>query len=404
MENMNWILLDTYEFADDNCEHFYRFLREKHPEINICYLLNSSSKDYQRLKKDKFNLISKYTQEFYNVLNKSNVVISSQLLSQVCKGYDFSSKKVVFIPHGITLGDSSRYFNKGDFDLCTSCIENEYKSYISGEYNYKANKSVFKLTGMPRHDILIKKMKNYKKKKEKVISFVFTYRSKKEDTARYYSALNKLFNCDYFKEINKKYNIKFQVKFHPWITRKGYEGKFNLPSFIKNCRDISYQEFLLNTDILISDYSSACQEFAVIGRNILYYQFDRDEFLSKKSTHSYDLGWFDWDKDSLGKICLTQTELCNSIDDIIKNNFEVDKIYKERMKSFFKYNDTKSCERVYDAILETIKKPKSEPNPNYKKPKEERISDIQQLRKDIREGRVFKVYLGNGQFGWKKVR
>ena len=401
-----WVLVDTYFAADDNCEHFYKWLRKEHPEIHLTYLLDRSSKDYNRLKKEGFHLVQKHTNEFYEECINAQTLISSQLWKQICEEYKpKESQKIIFIPHGITLGDSSRYFNKGDFDLCTSCIENEYNSYISGEYNYKANKNVFKLTGMPRHDTLIKKLNTHNKCDERIISFVFTYRANNENPKEYYYTLNKLFNCKYLKEIHTKYGIKFRVKFHPWITKKGYESKFSLPSYIENCRNMSYQEFLLDTDILISDYSSACQEFAVIGRNILYYQFDRNTFLSKTSTHSYDLGWFDWDKDSLGKICLTEEELCKSIDKIISNNFEVEQLYKDRMKNFFKFSDTENCKRVFETIVENQDIPRWENNSNYKpigvKSKYDRII---QLRKDIADGKIVKVHVSDGKFVWKRIK
>lgn len=402
---MKWILTDSYNFADDNAEHFYRFLRDKHPEIEIYYLLNKKSPDYKRLENDGFRLITKGTDKCLKVYNKADLLISSHPWGNICKEYNFNkSKRVVFIPHGITLGDSHRYFNKYNFDLCTACVEGEYNSYVSGEYNYKAHEGVFKLTGMPRHDNLIKKIKKYKKGDERVISFVFTYRSKKEDWEKYNSTLNKLFNSKRLKELHEKHGIRFLVKFHPFIVREGLVWSFNLPDYIENCKEMSYQELLLKTDILISDYSSACQEFAVIGRNILYYQFDRDEFLSKKSIHSYDIGWFDWDNDSLGKICTTEKELIDSIDEIISNNFKVDEKYKERMDSFFKFKDTNNCERVYEAIIEMTKRERLKNSPNYKPENTGSIEKINRLRKDIREGRVFTMYDGNGKFVWTRVR
>lgn len=33
-----------------------------------------------------------------------------------------------------------------------------------------------------------------------------------------------------------------------------------------------------------------------------------------------------------------------------------------------------------------------------------RLSKIMQLRKDIKEGKIFTIYDGNGKFVWKKIR
>lgn len=35
---------------------------------------------------------------------------------------------------------------------------------------------------------------------------------------------------------------------------------------------------------------------------------------------------------------------------------------------------------------------------------DKRLSKIMQLRKDIKEGKIFSIYDGNGKFVWKKIR
>lgn len=49
-----WVFIDNEIRADDNAEHFYRYISQKHPDINIYFLLSKKSVDWERLKKSWF--------------------------------------------------------------------------------------------------------------------------------------------------------------------------------------------------------------------------------------------------------------------------------------------------------------------------------------------------------------
>ena len=54
---MKFVLFDRVRKAGDNAEYFYRYLKQSHPELELRYILDSTSSDWQRLTKDKFNLV-----------------------------------------------------------------------------------------------------------------------------------------------------------------------------------------------------------------------------------------------------------------------------------------------------------------------------------------------------------
>ena len=47
-----WLVSDSVGMADDNGEHFYRYLREFHPKQKAYYVLDRQSPDWTRLKKE----------------------------------------------------------------------------------------------------------------------------------------------------------------------------------------------------------------------------------------------------------------------------------------------------------------------------------------------------------------
>ena len=51
-----------------------------------------------------------------------------------------------------------------------------------------------------------------------------------------------------------------------------------------------------------------------------------------------------------GDVITEENELINKINEYILNNCVMEKKYKENVDKFFKYNDNKNCERVYEWI------------------------------------------------------
>ena len=155
-----WLIMDRDNQADDNGEHFYRFMAEHHPEQDILFALESTSPDWERLEREGFNLVDFGTSEFEEALRSCTKIISSHanhyLLSYFGDDY-IRSKKFVFLQHGIVSNDLSRWLNTFDPDLMLTTTPDERASIVSADSPYVYTEKQVKLTGLPRHDTLIKK-------------------------------------------------------------------------------------------------------------------------------------------------------------------------------------------------------------------------------------------------------
>jgi CDP-glycerol glycerophosphotransferase (TagB/SpsB family) len=105
--------------------------------------------------------------------------------------------------------------------------------------------------------------------------------------------------------------------------------------------NINISKYLLNSSILITDYSSVLFDFWYMKKPAIYYHF-HDYHYKDFLNYETELFWYtehklDW--------------LIFSLNTIIKNNWAIEKKYSERINNFFYKIDGKNCERNYNKII-----------------------------------------------------
>ncbi len=140
---------------NDNAEHLYRYIMQNHPEQKIVFALRKASLDWERLEKEGFNLVEFGSFEFERITKKASKMISSHADEYLMK-YITVGSQFIFIQHGIILNDLSKWLNSKKIDLFITSTKAEYDS-IANDYNrYKFGKKEVVLTGLARHDALLK--------------------------------------------------------------------------------------------------------------------------------------------------------------------------------------------------------------------------------------------------------
>ena len=110
----SWLLMDRETKADDNAEHFYRYMMRHHPEQTCYFVLNKTAPDWDRLKQEGFKLVEFGGSEYEHHLRKAEKIISSHLEKHINNYFGDlyeHSKKFVFLQHGVTQNDLSAWFN-----------------------------------------------------------------------------------------------------------------------------------------------------------------------------------------------------------------------------------------------------------------------------------------------------
>ncbi|NRD71123.1 CDP-glycerol glycerophosphotransferase family protein [Psychrobacter okhotskensis] len=364
----SWLLMDRVTQADDNAEHLYRYLMDNYPEQRCYFALSRSSTDWMRLQNEGFNLVEFATEEFERQLRKASKIISSHLDKPINNyfgdQYDYS-KKFVFLQHGVIKDDLSSWFNtKKNLSCIITTTRPEYHSLIDENSYYNFTKKEVALTGLPRHDALLKNNQSESKQllvmptwRDSVVGNIVAGgkdRTINDDFMQtsYAQHWYELLHSEPFKKLVKEYG--YEVVFAPHINIAPYIEMLAIPSYIQvwqaNKATTSMQQLFQQSKLMITDYSSVAFEMGLLGKTTFYYQFDKDEVFS--GGHTYQQGYFDYEVDGFGPVVIDQESLIATLEDVLQNEGEPLAPYETRIQETFAFRDTNNCQRVHEAILD----------------------------------------------------
>lgn len=365
--NMNnaWIIMDRDVQADDNAEHFYRYVMNNHPEQPIYFALRKTSHDWARLEAEGFNLLDFGSVRFEKELKNCAKIISSHIDDYIVDYFGdkgLISKDFIFLPHGVTQNDLYSWYNSKIqyMSLMTVSTKDEHESIAGDNNHYKYGHKEIKLTGFPRHDALLRgNMENTKR-----IVVMPTWR--KYLLGKYDNATGKFLKnpefmqseyaqkwqaflaSDELQRLIREYG--YEVVFAPHKNTEAYLDEFNLPSNIKIWQanpNESIQKLFQTADMMITDYSSVAFEMGYLGKTVLYYQFDFDEFFATQ----WQRGYFEYETHGFGAVSADEQKLLADLEAVLANDGKPLPVYQARIENTFAHRDDQNSARVYQAIL-----------------------------------------------------
>lgn len=340
-----WLISERGNDARDNSYHFYRYIKENHQDINIKYVIDKKSSDAKKIKKE--DIVEYGSRKHYIYFLTASKLISTHIMGyspdmsifwRLDKlGWLKLKGKKIMLQHGITqnyLAFMSKKIAKLDLFICGAYKEYEY---ILKEYGY-TEKEV-KYTGFARYD-------NLKSKEKRQILVMPTFR-------KWLNYTDDFTSSEYFKKWNSFLNQKellaylesknLELIFYPHYEIQKYLSQFKTPSkriILASFKDYDVQKLLIESSVLITDYSSVFFDFAYMKKPVIYYQFDLKKF---RKDH-YQQGFFDYDKMGFGPVCTTENKLISTLKNIENDD-------NRNIDEFFKYHDFHNCERIYQEII-----------------------------------------------------
>ena len=362
-----WLINDRKDKAGDNGEYFFRFLEKRNIKgIKSFFIIEKNCSDYERIKQYG-NVIDLNSEEYLDIFLKADKIFSSvsdlwvnhPLNNDEKYIFDLHHFDFIYLQNGIIKDDLSQYINKiiKNFNLLLASSTKEYNSLLNDNYGY--NKDNILLSGLPRFDELKSLQKHVKK--EKLILIMPTWRNYITGTVdlvtyenikseyfkntTYFKFYDSLINNEQLLNTMEKHNYKGIFCLHPNFAKQWSDfNKNNLISVFETC---NYQELLVKSSLLITDYSSIFFDFGYIKKPIIYSQFDYEEYRSI----GIPKGYFDYNNDGFGPVCQDINCTIKAINFEIENECLLKKLYKNRIKNFFTYFDEKNSLRVYRRIL-----------------------------------------------------
>lgn len=367
-----WLISDRVDRADDNGKAFFMYLKKKKPKnVKFYFVIAKHSPDYKAMKKygSVVNFKS-YKNKFLHLL--AGKVVSSAFSEFVINPFEknkllyrdlLQEQEFIFLQHGIIMNDLSSLLQKyvKNVKLFITSTKIEHTSILEYNYYYSTKENNVLLSGLPRYDLLYRSSKKY-------VTVMPTWRRYLVNTfntetgiwdlipnfkeSDYFLFFNALINHQGLLEIAKKYRYTLVFMPHPCILP--HISQFEHSSDVEFIHyDKPYREIYAESDLVITDYSSASFDFSYLRKPVIYTQFDKEAFFSGE--HTVATGYFEHERDGFGEVEYDLESTVNRIIEYMENGCQLKDKYRERIDNFFAFNDQNNCERVYNAIMDLDK-------------------------------------------------
>jgi CDP-ribitol ribitolphosphotransferase / teichoic acid ribitol-phosphate polymerase len=242
-------------------------------------------------------------------------------------------------------GPSPKSKNHRNYTKAIVSSKNVAKHYAEG-FGIEKDKVIS--TGIPRTDVFFNKEYQHSVRErlyaeypflkgKKVIMFAPTFRGNGQQSAHY--PMEVLDLAKLYEELHEEYVFLFKI--HPFV-KNDFSIPYQYSDFyfdFSSYREIN--DLLFITDVLITDYSSVCFEFALLNKPMLFFAFDVEEYVRTRDFY-YDFHSF-----IPGPLVRSAEEI---IDKIQRRDFNLEKI-NPFVRYFFDDVDGNSSERVVDQII-----------------------------------------------------
>lgn len=351
-----WLIAERGHEARDNAWHLFRYITREHPEIHAWFMIDKDSPDVDRVAAAGRVVLRN------GVRHRLLMGAAERLVSTHIMGYTpdigayFRLDRLrlvpgikVFLQHGITKDDMPfMHYPRTRCDLFVCAAKGEYE-YISERFGHQ--KDVPQLVGFCRYDAL---MDSDVPRKRQILlmptwrEWIALHDAGDFTQSDYYKAIDGLINSPRLASLLEQYD--YDLAFYPH-----YEMHRFLHLFKSSCPRVrilgfkgnDVQRLLIESSLLITDFSSVFFDFAYMEKPEVFYQFDEAEFRRRQ----YQEGYFSYRRDAFGSVCATLTETLDAVEGVLRRECAIEPEYRQRIAEFFTLRDNQNCRRNYEAIL-----------------------------------------------------
>lgn len=358
-----WLICESEKEARDNGYWLFRYICENHSDVNAIYAIQYESSDYEKVsvlgQTCKYGTIMHWV---YYLIAKYNISTQkggkpNAAICYVLEMLGVIRNTRIFLQHGITYNDAEwLYYTNTKMRMFICGAKPEY-DYVIDRFGYP--EGYVQYLGFSRFDNLVNTPKTNTIKRILVMptwrEWLVLNTQMREDVnytgdfidTPYYKAWKGLLDNERLQEFLEESDI--ELLFYPHRNMQPYLSFFqsNHPNVkIASWKEYDIQDLLINSDLMITDYSSVLFDYAYLKKPIIFYQFDYEDFRKGQ----YREGYFDFSKQKIGKVCESLEVVVDSVKEIAVNEFKITDECREYIEQFFVLNDNKNSERIYCAI------------------------------------------------------
>lgn len=350
-----WLIGERGFDANDNGFYLYKYLLSHLQErIHPVYLIGKDDEDYQKVADLGGDIVEPGSRRHYQLLYRSGALISTHtygftpnmnIYYRLAKSGLFKPKGAnIFLSHGVTDKDISWLYRENyKPDLFTVSCYPEHKMV---EETYGQPKDVVRGNGLCRYDGLY----NLPAPKKQIM-IMPTWRlwlndltDEKFKASEYYQKWSSILKDHEFVSALKEKGYEIVFYLHPELKKRMKLFEFDEI----RVEDKNIQKLMIESEILITDYSSVYSDMAYMDRKIIFWQFDKDRYASEHYKG------FIFNFEDFGTVANQDDDIKEIINRVIERP-KKDNSYFIHQQLFYN-NDNKFCERTVRSIKETVER------------------------------------------------
>lgn len=353
-----WLISEDRNEARDNGICFFRYVCMQDDAPDVYYAISRSSTDHHTVSAIGKTVAYGSIRHWILYLN-AQFNISTQkagrpgaAIGYVLEHLGIIKGKSIFLQHGITINKAKWLFYENTKMRLFICGAKPEYDYVLKEFGYPKENVAYlgfcrfddyhEAHDIKRQILLIPSWREWIGSKNEFTG-VYEDTSNFENT-EYYQRYQSLINNKMLHEILDNNDV--QLFFYPHRNMQQFVNSFSSGSknvTIVNNRNSNIRQLLIQSALMITDYSSVALDFAYMLKPVIYYQFDENRFREAQ----YEKGYFDYKTCGLGEWADNEEDVIRMVEKSIQSNFVVDEIFQNSHRAFFPLYDSNNCERIY---------------------------------------------------------
>lgn len=332
----------------DNGYYFFRFCREQNPLLPVYFVTNTDSiRNDTLLKRDQNVLIYGSIKHLLIFAKASYCLYTHDYRDLIYRTHFklFGGRKcLVFLHHGV-LGwkrfDDFYQENKNimEFFVVGTSVEEEILVERIGVHQDKIHR-----LGYPRWDYLEERSSLTAQK----IIYLPTFRNYmllgKMDEY-FLTATRSFLNSPKLRALLRNSGTSLIVHLHPEMSV--LESKLDIFedfSLYIDRGNGSTHALLETSNLLITDYSSVSWDFFLLGKPVIFYRFDIENYETSRGSY------LDLRENLIGEVVINKDGLITAIEKYIKSGFKekTSGAYKDKVRF---YNKGSACLRIFEELM-----------------------------------------------------
>lgn len=347
--------------ANDSSFYLFDYIQKNNIEKrnDYYYVIKKNAKTKGNLDEFKNKVVWYGSFKHFVIFCAANKYIFSDSMKDVFFHWvkvsdEHASKERYFLQHGIfALNRATGYYDRNSMyqrgELPTKFIvSSDYEKYlVCRDFGFEAERVA--VTGLSRYDNLPARTKTRTKK----ILLLLTWRDELTNVSnevffnsQYYKRIHEIMCDDKIKHTLDKYGYSIQACFHHKVSHFiSVDNEINMNYAVYDMSQVNVQELLLDSDIMITDFSSACFDVLYQNKPVIFYWFDEVKFFGRRGGPLIDPL-----TDIPGDICRTVKDVTLCIKRLLNSNMFVSSERRKNVRRFFKYRDKNNCKRIFNVI------------------------------------------------------